>query len=77
MQPPKPAFFAAVLETIRNAHRARQDHRHLRAMSERELRDLGVGRSEIPALFSDAAVPPNAPCSRGRCAADARPARPR
>jgi hypothetical protein len=46
-------------------------------MSEHELRDLGVGRSEIPALFSDAAAQHNAPCSRGRCAADARPARPR
>jgi uncharacterized protein YjiS (DUF1127 family) len=77
MQSPKPAFFTAVLAMVRNARRARQDDRLLRAMSEHELRDLGVGRSEIPALFSDAAARRNAPCSRGRCAADARPARPR
>jgi len=77
MQMPKPALFAAVLELIRNARRVRQDHRLLRAMSERELRDLGVGRSEIPALLSDAAAPSNAPCSHARCAAAARPAMPR
>ncbi|SCK07305.1 protein of unknown function [Variovorax sp. HW608] len=77
MQPPKPAFFTIVLATIRNARRARHDHRLLRAMSEHELRDLGVGRSEIPALFSDAAAQSSAPCSCTRCAADARPARPR
>jgi len=77
MQTPKPAFFAAVLEMIRNARRVRQDHRLLRAMSERDLRDLGVGRSEIPALISDAAVPSNAPYSRARCAAAVPPAMPR
>ncbi|SEB23055.1 DUF1127 domain-containing protein [Variovorax sp. YR216] len=77
MQTPKPALVAAVLDLIRKARRARQDHRQLRAMSERELRDLGVGRSEIPALLSDAAAPSNAPYSRARCAADARRAMPR
>ena len=77
MQTPNPALFAAVLELLRNARRVRQDRRLLRAMSERELHDLGVGRSEIPALLSDAAAPSNAPYSRARCAADARPAMPR
>lgn len=74
MQTSKPAFFAAVLEMIRNGNRVRQDHRLLRAMSERELRDLGVGRSEIPALLSDAAAPSNAPYNRARYASGARPA---
>jgi len=35
--------------------RSSQDQRHarqLRAMSDLELRDLGLGRSEIPAMFS-------------------------
>lgn len=30
--------------------RRRADARHLADMSERELRDLGIGRSEVPAL---------------------------
>ena len=77
MQTPKPALFAAVLELIRNAHRMQQDRRLLRAMSERELRDLGVGRSEIPSLLSDAAAPSNAPYSRAPCAGAVRPAMPR
>ena len=77
MQTLNPALFATVLALIRNARRVRQDHRLLRAMSEHELRDLGVGRSEIPALLSDAAAPSNAPCSRARYAAAARPAMPR
>ncbi|MEJ8812253.1 DUF1127 domain-containing protein [Variovorax ureilyticus] len=77
MQTPAPALLTAVLDLIRNARRVRLDHRLLRAMSERELRDLGVGRSEIPALLSDAGAPWSAPCSRGRCAADARRAMPR
>ena len=74
MQTPKPALFAAVLELMRNARRVRQDQRLLRAMSEHELRDLGVGRSEIPALLSDAAALSSARYSRAPCAAAARPA---
>lgn len=77
MHTPAPALFTAVLELIRNARRVRQDHHLLRAMSERELRDLGVGRSEIPALFSDAAASSNGRNSRAPYVADVRPAAPR
>jgi uncharacterized protein YjiS (DUF1127 family) len=79
MHPPKPTLFAAVLESFRNVRRIRQDQRLLRAMSERELRDLGVGRSEIPglisergcALVSDAAGLRSGPYSHARCGAAA------
>lgn len=82
MHSPKPTLFAAVLESFRAVRRVRQDQRLLRAMSERELSDLGVGRSEIPGLLgafapagrelvSDAAAPWNAPRSHARCAAAA------
>lgn len=83
MPPSKPALFVVVLEMLRNARRARQDRRLLRAMSERELHDLGVGRSEIPALMQDRAIfsDASAPWSRRHrhapCAADAPPARQR
>ncbi len=83
MLPSKPALFVAVLEMLRNARRARQDRRLLRAMSERELHDLGVGRSEIPALmldrvpFSDASAPWNRRRTHAPYAADAPPARQR
>ncbi|MDM0053132.1 DUF1127 domain-containing protein [Variovorax sp. J22R115] len=78
----KPALFAAIVETIRNARRVGRDQRLLRAMSERELRDLGVGRSEIPGLMlasgctqvSDAAAPRSGPRSHARCGADGGPA---
>ncbi|MGJ7509195.1 DUF1127 domain-containing protein [Variovorax sp. GT1P44] len=82
MHSPKPALFAAILESLRNARRVHQDQRLLRAMNERELSDLGVGRSEIPALlqpcvptrrdvFSGAGAPQSAPRSHARCAAAA------
>ncbi|MBO9514159.1 MAG: DUF1127 domain-containing protein [Variovorax sp.] len=74
MQPPKPALFVAVQEAIRRTLRAQRDQRLLRAMSEAELRDLGIGRSEIPALVSDAEALRNAPCSRAPCAPAAPPA---
>ena len=54
MPSPKPNLFAAIVETIRSVRRVGRDQRLLRAMSERELCDLGVGRSEIPGLVSDA-----------------------
>ncbi|HEX7865812.1 MAG TPA: DUF1127 domain-containing protein [Variovorax sp.] len=34
-----------------NRRRTRADSQHLAAMSEHELRDLGIGRSELPALL--------------------------
>lgn len=71
MQSQKAAFFAAVQDVVRNAWRARQDQRLLRAMSERELHDLGVGRSEIPSLVSGAGALRNGPCNRAPSAADA------
>ncbi len=37
--------------TARARRRARRQAVLLRSMSERELRDLGIGRSEIPALL--------------------------
>lgn len=81
MSSSKPALFVVVLESLRNARRARQDRRLLRAMSERELHDLGVGRSEIPALLqdhapiSDASAPWNWRRRHAPCAVDAPQAR--
>lgn len=68
------AFVTRLFDGVRALRRCRLDQRQLRSMSELELRDLGVGRSEIPWLLSDAAAPPRAPRSHARCAADARPA---
>jgi uncharacterized protein YjiS (DUF1127 family) len=84
MSPPKPALVAALVEWFRKVRRVHQDQRLLRTMSERELTDLGVGRSEIPgllrqgaaagrALFIDAAAPRSGPRNRARCAAAAGP----
>ena len=39
------------LARARLHRRARHDARQLRAMSEHELSDLGIGRSEVPALL--------------------------
>jgi uncharacterized protein YjiS (DUF1127 family) len=36
-----------------NRRRARADSRHLAGMSEHELRDLGIGRSEVPGLLDE------------------------
>lgn len=50
----KPAIVARLLEVIRMirvVRRRHHDQRQLAAMSERELRDLGVGRSQIPGLL--------------------------
>ena len=82
MPSPKPALFAAIVEAIRNVRRVGRDQRLLRAMSERELRDLGVGRSEIPGLMlasgraplSDAVAPRSGPHSHARCGAAGWPA---
>lgn len=73
----KPPFAARLFEAIRELGRCRRDHRLLTAMSDRELSDLGVGRSQIPGLLvplSDAAASPHARRSRAPCAVDARPA---
>lgn len=70
----KPTFVPRLIHAAREVCRMHRDHRLLSAMSERELHDLGIGRSEIPRLLSDAEVRPNARHSRGPCAADARPA---
>jgi len=45
------AVFARLFEVIREARRRHRDQRQLAEMSERELRDLGVGRSQIPGLL--------------------------
>lgn len=69
------ALVTRLFDGVRALRRCWLDQRQLRSMSEIELRDLGVGRSEIPWLLSDAAAPPHARRSRAPCAADARPAR--
>ena len=40
-----------VVRVIRMVRRRQRDRHQLAAMSERELRDLGVGRSQIPGLM--------------------------
>ena len=73
----KPPFAARLFKAIREVSRRRRDHRLLSAMSDRELSDLGVGRSQIPGLLeplSDAAAPPHARRSRAPYALDVRPA---
>ncbi|MFM9927444.1 DUF1127 domain-containing protein [Variovorax sp. H27-G14] len=59
MTAPKPSsFHQRLIHALRgwrrrvvSEHRARADLRHLRGMSDHELRDLGIGRSEVPALL--------------------------
>lgn len=53
-----PSFHQRLIHALRGwrrrvmgSRRARADGRHLRGMSEHELRDLGIGRSEVPALL--------------------------
>ena len=73
----KPVFVARLFEAIREVGHRRRDQRQLADMSDRELSDLGVGRSQSPGLLeplSDAAAPPHARRTRAPCAADARPA---
>lgn len=56
---PKPSsFHQRLIHALRgwrrrvvNGRRARADARHLAGMSEHDLRDLGIGRSELPALL--------------------------
>ncbi len=43
-------FHQRLMHALRSWRRRRADARHLADMSERELRDLGIGRSEVPAL---------------------------
>ncbi|MES2102578.1 MAG: DUF1127 domain-containing protein [Pseudomonadota bacterium] len=46
-------FFAGFCGSLfARSSRDRRHARQLRAMSDLELRDLGLGRSEIPAMFS-------------------------
>ncbi|MDM0021708.1 DUF1127 domain-containing protein [Variovorax sp. J22R187] len=73
----KPAFVIRLSEAVRLAGHRRRDQRLLRAMSDRDLCDLGVGRSQIPALLeplSDAGAPPHARRSHGPCAGGVPPA---
>ncbi|MGJ7557297.1 DUF1127 domain-containing protein [Variovorax sp. RB3P1] len=56
--PKPPSFHQRLMHALRgwrrrvvNRRRARADWRHLRGMSEHELRDLGIGRSEVPELL--------------------------
>jgi uncharacterized protein YjiS (DUF1127 family) len=56
---PKPtSFHQRLIHALRgwrrrvvNGRRARADLRHLSGMNDHELRDLGIGRSEVPALL--------------------------
>jgi uncharacterized protein YjiS (DUF1127 family) len=56
---PKPtSFHQRLIHALRgwrrrvvNGRRARADLRHLAGMNDHELRDLGIGRSEVPALL--------------------------
>ena len=45
-----PYVFQRLLATTMAAWRLGRDRRQLKAMSDNELRDLGIGRSEIPGL---------------------------
>lgn len=54
MQAPVLALLQTLADGYRQARmrrRVRHEALQLKAMSERELRDLGIGRSEIPALL--------------------------
>jgi len=72
-----PVFVARLFEAAREMGRSRRDQRLLSAMSDRELCDLGVGRSQIPGLLeplSDAGAPPHARRSHGPCVGGVPPA---
>ncbi|MDH6592179.1 uncharacterized protein YjiS (DUF1127 family) [Variovorax sp. TBS-050B] len=59
MNAPKPSSFHQRLihalrgwrRRVRDGRSARAAARHLGGMSDHELRDLGIGRSELPALL--------------------------
>ncbi|MDM0008487.1 DUF1127 domain-containing protein [Variovorax sp. J22G73] len=59
MTAPKPtSFHQRLMHALRgwrrrvvNGRRARADRRHLCGMNDHELRDLGIGRSEVPELL--------------------------
>ncbi|SCK07354.1 protein of unknown function [Variovorax sp. HW608] len=68
-------LLARLLKWLRELHSVRQDHRLPRALSDHELRDLGLNRTEIPGLLSDTEAPWSVPYSRAQRGANARPAR--
>jgi len=56
--PKHPPFHQRLMRVLRSwrrrmaAHRrSRADSRHLAGMSEHELRDLGIGRSQVPGVL--------------------------
>lgn len=51
MPPFKPSIFERIACAIASARRQQQDRRQMMAMSEAELRDLGIGRGQIPDLL--------------------------
>ncbi|UVH57309.1 DUF1127 domain-containing protein [Variovorax paradoxus] len=59
MTAPKPSsFHQRLIHALRgwrrrvvNSRRARADSRQLASMSDHDLRDLGIGRSEVPELL--------------------------
>lgn len=54
MSPLKPPVFRRIASALAAWRRQQQDCRQLMAMGEAELRDLGIGRGQIPALLLEA-----------------------
>ena len=54
MSPNKPSLFHRIAFALAALRRQQRDRRQMMAMSEAELRDLGIGRGEIPALLESA-----------------------
>ncbi|MBS0453156.1 MAG: DUF1127 domain-containing protein [Proteobacteria bacterium] len=50
----KPSVFHRIASALAAWRRQRQDLRQMMSMSDAELRDLGIGRGQIPALLETA-----------------------
>ena len=52
MPPIQPPLLHRIASALAARRRRRQDQRQLMAMGEGELRDLGIGRGQIPSLLA-------------------------
>lgn len=72
MPPIHPLLFQRIASALAAWRRQQLDRRQMLAMSEAELRDLGIGRGQIPALLEAAPSQPTPWPAIGTCPARTR-----